>query len=100
MNLLFIQAMDENKLFILDHYDAFMPYLNRINTLPSRSTYSTRTILLLKNDGTLKPVAIDLCLPPSEGRQSVRKVFTPAHQGAPGALWQLAQTYVAVNDSE
>eukprot|EP01018_Ginkgo_biloba_P021188 Gb_19219 [translate_table: standard] len=89
------QAMDENKLFILDHYDAFMLYLNRINALPSRSTYATRTILFLKNDGTLKPVAIELCLP-----RSVRKVFmSPEHQGAPGALWQLAKTYVAVHDS-
>eukprot|EP01018_Ginkgo_biloba_P021021 Gb_04786 [translate_table: standard] len=93
------QAIHENKLYILDHYDALMPYLNRINALPEKSTYATRTILFLNSDGTLKPVAIELCLPPSEDRQSVRKVFTPAHQGAPGALWQLAKTYVAVNDS-
>eukprot|EP01018_Ginkgo_biloba_P038521 Gb_36878 [translate_table: standard] len=94
------QALEQNKLFILDHHDTFMPYLDRINAL-STKTYATRTILFLKNDGTLKPLAIELSLPPSHGQQqiSVRNVFTPATKGAEGALWQVAKAYVAVNDS-
>eukprot|EP01018_Ginkgo_biloba_P032634 Gb_15015 [translate_table: standard] len=94
------QALEQNKLFILDHHDTFMPYLDRINAL-STKTYATRTILFLKKDGTLKPLAIELSLPPSHGQQpiSVRKVFTPATEGAEGALWQLAKAYVTVNDS-
>ncbi|CAL9064824.1 unnamed protein product, partial [Musa banksii] len=27
------QALEQNKLFILDHHDAYLPYLNRINAL-------------------------------------------------------------------
>eukprot|EP01018_Ginkgo_biloba_P024898 Gb_17673 [translate_table: standard] len=92
------QALEQNKLFILDHHDTFLPYLDRINAL-STKTYATRTILFLKMDGTLKPLAIELSLPPSDGQRSVRKVFTPATEGAEGALWQLAKAYVAVNDS-
>eukprot|EP00253_Pinus_taeda_P031141 PITA_31141 len=93
------QALDHNKLFILDHHDVFMPYVNRINAL-SRKIYASRTILFLKKDGTLKPVAIELSLPPSHQRQeSVRQVFTPAEGGAQGALWQLAKAYVTVNDT-
>eukprot|EP01018_Ginkgo_biloba_P032635 Gb_15016 [translate_table: standard] len=94
------QALEQNKLFILDYHDTFMPYLDRINAL-STKTYATRTILFLKNDGTLKPLAIELSLPPSHGQQqiSVRNVFTPATKGAEGALWQVAKAYVAVNDS-
>ncbi|KAH9301953.1 hypothetical protein KI387_013536, partial [Taxus chinensis] len=60
------QALGEKKLFIVDHHDAFMPYLNRINALDSTKTYATRTILFLREDGTLKPVAIELSLPISK----------------------------------
>ncbi|XP_057857626.2 probable linoleate 9S-lipoxygenase 5 [Cryptomeria japonica] len=88
------QALQKNKLFILDYHDLLMPYLDRINGLETTKTYATRTILYLKEDGTLKPVAIELSLP-----RSVSKVFTPAEEGAQGALWQLAKAYVAVNDS-
>jgi linoleate 9S-lipoxygenase len=76
-----------------------MPYVNRINTL-STKIYASRTILFLKKDVTLKPVAIELSLPSSDqSRESVRKVFTPAGEGIHGALWQLAKAYEAVNDS-
>jgi linoleate 9S-lipoxygenase len=67
-----------------------MSYLDRINAL-STKIYASRAILFLKKDGTLKPVAIELSLPPSEGRESVTKVLTPAEEGAQGALWQLAK---------
>nr|AEU04516.1 lipoxygenase 1 [Taxus chinensis] len=95
------QALGEKKLFIVDHHDAFMPYLNRINALDSTKTYATRTILFLREDGTLKPVAIELSLPVSKelGRPYYRNVLTPAEKGVEGALWQLAKAYVAVNDS-
>ncbi|GLJ21756.1 hypothetical protein SUGI_0405880 [Cryptomeria japonica] len=87
------EAIEENKLFILDHHDIFMPYLNRMNALSTKA-YASRTILFLCKDDTLKPVAIELSLP--SGR---RRVFTPAEEGVSGALWQLAKAHVAVNDS-
>lgn len=77
-----------------------MPYLRRINST-STKTYASRTILFLKNDGTLKPLAIELSLPHPEGDQfgAVSKVYTPAEQGVESSIWQLAKAYVAVNDS-
>ncbi|XP_010025193.2 probable linoleate 9S-lipoxygenase 5 [Eucalyptus grandis] len=94
------QAIKMNKLFILDHHDAIMPYLRRINTTTTK-TYATRTLLFLKNDGTLKPLAIELSLPHPEGDEfgAISKVYTPADQGVEGSIWQLAKAYVAVNDS-
>lgn len=94
------EALYGNKLFILDHHDALIPYVTRINEgVPSTQIYATRTLLFLKDDGTLKPIAIELSLPQRDGNGAVSKVFTPAEEGAEGTIWQLAKAYVAVNDS-
>ncbi|KAL3728286.1 hypothetical protein ACJRO7_032955 [Eucalyptus globulus] len=95
------QAIKMKKLFILDHHDAIMPYLRRINTTTTTKTYATRTLLFLKDDGTLKPLAIELSLPHPEGDEfgAISKVYTPADQGVKGSIWQLAKAYAAVNDS-
>ncbi|KAF3454481.1 hypothetical protein FNV43_RR04928 [Rhamnella rubrinervis] len=94
------EAIKNNKLFILDHHDTLMPYLRRINTTHTR-TYASRTLLFLKDDGTLKPVAIELSLPNPHGDPlgCISKVYTPANQGVKGSFWLLAKGYVAVNDS-
>ncbi|PON76420.1 Lipoxygenase [Parasponia andersonii] len=94
------EAIEKNKLFILDHHDTLIPYLRRINST-STKTYATRTLLFLKNDGTLKPLAIELSLPHPDGDQfgAVSKVYTPAEQGVESNIWQLAKAYAAVNDS-
>jgi linoleate 9S-lipoxygenase len=77
-----------------------MPYLRRINST-SAKTYASRTILFLKNDWTLKPLAIELSLSHPKGDQfgAISKVYTPAEQGVESSIWQLAKAYVAVNDS-
>ncbi|GAB2266629.1 hypothetical protein Dimus_001625 [Dionaea muscipula] len=94
------QGIKINRLFILDHHDTLMPYLRRINST-STKTYATRTILFLKYDGTLKPLAIELSLPHPDGdcQGAVSQVYTPAEVGVEGSVWQLAKAYVAVNDS-
>ncbi|OWM74248.1 hypothetical protein CDL15_Pgr008562 [Punica granatum] len=94
------EAIRSNKLFILDHHDAIMPYLRRINSTNTKM-YATRTILLLQDDGTLKPLVIELSLlhPQGEYHGAVSKVFTPAEQGVEGSVWHLAKAYVSVNDS-
>ncbi|KAJ9681971.1 hypothetical protein PVL29_018052 [Vitis rotundifolia] len=94
------KAMEKKRLFILDHHDVFMPYLRRINTT-STKTYASRTLLFLKDDGTLKPLAIELSLPHPNGDKfgAVNKVYTPAEDGVEGSIWQLAKAYAAVNDS-
>lgn len=84
----------------MDYHDALMPYLRRINET-STKIYASRTLLFLTEDGTLKPLAIELSLPHPEGDQvgAISKVYTPAEKGVQSCLWQLAKGYVAVNDS-
>ncbi|KAF3336256.1 putative linoleate 9S-lipoxygenase 4 [Carex littledalei] len=107
------EALRENRLFILDHHDVFMPYLLKnhdsfvpyhpnINALKETFIYATRTLLFLKEDGTIKPLAIELSLPHPDGFQkgAVSKVYTPASKDTvEGSIWQLAKAYAAVNDS-
>ncbi|KAL2337865.1 hypothetical protein Fmac_012311 [Flemingia macrophylla] len=97
------QALNGKKLFILDHHDAFMSYLEDINNLPSAKSYATRTILFLNDDETLKPLAIELSLPDPRGKKfgAISRVILPAKadQGAEGTIWLLAKAYVSVNDS-
>ncbi|CAI9770974.1 unnamed protein product [Fraxinus pennsylvanica] len=95
------ETIEQNKLFILDHHDALMPYIERINKDTNTRTYATRTLLLLQDDGTLKPLAIELSLPNFQNKEqgAISRVFTPAEHGIEGSIWQLAKAYAAVNDS-
>nr|CAD1837618.1 unnamed protein product [Ananas comosus var. bracteatus] len=94
------QALKDNRLFILDHHDTLIPYLNRINSTGNK-IYASRTLLFLKEDSTLKPLAIELSLPSPDGEQhgAVSNVYTPSENGVEGAIWQLAKAYATVNDS-
>ncbi|OVA04601.1 Lipoxygenase [Macleaya cordata] len=92
-------AMQQWRIFILDHHDYLMPFLNKINTA-GVCAYASRTLLFLKDDATLKPLVIELSLPGStEEDEEISRVFLPATQGTEAALWQLAKTHVVVNDS-
>ncbi|KAF7843537.1 seed linoleate 9S-lipoxygenase-3-like [Senna tora] len=95
-----LQALKSKRLFILDHHDSFMPYLRKINET-TRKAYATRTILFLQDNGTLKPLAIELSLPHPNGDQfgGVSEVYLPAIDGVEASLWFLAKAYVIVNDS-
>ncbi|XP_010530359.1 PREDICTED: linoleate 9S-lipoxygenase 5, chloroplastic-like [Tarenaya hassleriana] len=94
------EALKQNKLYVLDYHDSLMPYLRRINSTGAK-LYATRTVLLLKDDGILMPLAIELSLPHPQGEKhgAVSKIFTPAAKGVEGSIWQLAKAYVAINDS-
>ncbi|KAM1038759.1 hypothetical protein ACFX15_032730 [Malus domestica] len=95
------EAIKNNKLFILDHHDTLMPYLWRIINKTSTKIYASRTLLFLQDDGTLKPLAIELSWPHDSGDRfgCESEVYTPSSQGVECSIWQLAKTYVAVNDS-
>jgi hypothetical protein len=92
------QAMNEWRIFILDHHDYLMSYLSKINT-KGVCAYASRTLFFLRTDDTLKPLAIELSLPGSSEDTEVSRVFLPANQGTEAALWQLAKAHVAANDS-
>ncbi|TKV97885.1 hypothetical protein SEVIR_9G523500v4 [Setaria viridis] len=94
------QAMDEAKLFILDYHDAYLPFLDQINAIEGRKAYATRTILFLTQAGTLKPIAIELSLPPSQpGEPRLSKVLTPPSDATTNWLWMLAKAHVSSNDA-
>lgn len=84
-------------MFILDHHDYLIPFLDRINAR-GVCAYASRTLLFLREDATLKPVAIELSLPGSSTETEFHRVLTPASGGIEAAMWQLAKTHVAAND--
>lgn len=88
------------RLFILDYYDAYMPYMECINKLSKYvKAYTSHTIFFLGKEGSLKLVAIELCLPPTNEKAVVRKVFTPGNKGTKeGVVWKLARAHAKVND--
>lgn len=93
------QALDENKLYVLDHHDIYLPFLDRINALDGRKAYATRTIFFLNSLGTLKPIAIELSLPPSGPSSRSKRVLTPAADATSNWLWQIAKAHVCSNDA-
>ncbi|KAH1145192.1 hypothetical protein GYH30_041139 [Glycine max] len=94
------QAIQNKKLFILDHHDYLIPYLRKINANTTK-TYATRTIFFLKNDGTLTPLAIELSKPHPQGEEygPVSEVYVPSSEGVEAYIWLLAKAYVVVNDA-
>ncbi|CAK8560457.1 unnamed protein product [Lathyrus sativus] len=93
------QAIDENKLFIIDYHDIYLPFLERINALDGRKSYATRTIYYLTPLGTLKPIAIELSLPPSGPNTRSKRVVTPALDATTNWMWMLAKAHVCSNDA-
>ncbi|GAU42920.1 hypothetical protein TSUD_86580, partial [Trifolium subterraneum] len=87
------QALEENKLFLLDYHDIYLPFLDRINALDERKAYATTTIFFLTKMGTLKPIAIQLALP--TGKQ----VLNPSVDKTSEWLWQFAKAHVCANDA-
>ncbi|KAL9259774.1 Linoleate 9S-lipoxygenase 1-like protein [Drosera capensis] len=84
-------AIEQKRLFILDHHDTSMPYLGRINTT-STKTYASRTLLFLNEDGMLKPLAIELSVPHPEGGISANEedcgwCVGAIHGGSGGGGW-------------
>ncbi|XP_058078910.1 linoleate 13S-lipoxygenase 3-1, chloroplastic-like [Magnolia sinica] len=93
------QALDESKLFVLDFHDIYVPFLDRINSQDGRKAYGTRTIFFLTSAGTLKPIAIELGLPPASSGSRSKRVLTPPNEATSHWLWQLAKAHVCSNDA-
>ncbi|XP_051142254.1 linoleate 13S-lipoxygenase 3-1, chloroplastic-like [Andrographis paniculata] len=94
------QAMDADKLFVLNYHDIYLPFVDRINAIEARKMYATRTIFFLTSFGTLKPIAIELSLPAATDEKVSRKrVLTPPTDGATDWLWELGKEHVCTNDA-
>ncbi|XP_021294379.1 lipoxygenase 3, chloroplastic-like [Herrania umbratica] len=93
------QALEENKLFILDYHDVYLPFLNRINAHHNRKAYATRAIFLLTHLGSLKPIAIELSLPEKNQNVPAKRVLTPPVDATTCWLWQLGKAHVCSNDA-
>ncbi|GJZ53767.1 linoleate 13S-lipoxygenase 3-1, chloroplastic-like protein [Tanacetum coccineum] len=93
------QAIEENKLFIIDYHDIYLPFLDRINALDERKAYATRTIFFLTPSGTLKPIAIELSLPRALPGSQPKRVLTPPVDATSNWTWQLAKAHVCSNDA-
>lgn len=91
------EALEGNKLFIVDYHDIYLPFLDKINAIDGRATYATRTIYFSTPSGTLKPIAIELSLPGPSSRS--KRVFTPPVDATTNWLWQLAKAHVCSNDA-
>ncbi|OWM77455.1 hypothetical protein CDL15_Pgr016852 [Punica granatum] len=92
-------AIEEKKLFILDYHDIYLPFLNQINALEGRKAYATRAIFFLTSAGTLKPIAIELSLPPSGGNIPSNRVLSPPVDATSNWLWQMGKAHVCSNDA-
>ncbi|KAL0415037.1 UNVERIFIED_CONTAM: Linoleate 13S-lipoxygenase 3-1, chloroplastic [Sesamum latifolium] len=93
------QALDSSRLYIIDYHDIYLPFLDRMNALDGRKSYATRTIYFLTDLGTLKPIAIELSLPPTSPNTRSKRVLTPPVDATTYWMWQLAKAHVCSNDA-
>ncbi|XP_076892003.1 lipoxygenase 2, chloroplastic-like [Bidens hawaiensis] len=95
----FEEALAQKKLFILDYHDLILPYVNKIREIEGTTLYGSRTLMFLNPDGTLRPLAIELTRPPSDGKPQWKHVYTPARDATSSWLWKLAKAHVLAHDS-
>ncbi|XP_050210798.1 linoleate 13S-lipoxygenase 2-1, chloroplastic-like [Mercurialis annua] len=95
----FEEAKMKKRLFILDYHDLLLPYVAKVRELEDTTLYGSRTVLFLADDGTLKPVAIELTCPPIGDKPQWKQVFTPSNQSIDCWLWRLAKAHVLAHDT-
>ncbi|XP_076948119.1 lipoxygenase 2, chloroplastic-like [Bidens hawaiensis] len=95
----FDEALAQKKLFMLDYHDLLLPYVNKTRDLKGRTLYGSRTIMFLTHEGTLRPLAIELTRPPSDGKPQWKHVHTPSWDATNAWLWKLAKAQVLSHDS-
>lgn len=99
MMMMITQAMKNKRLFIIDYHDTLLPFIGKMNTLPERKAYASRTIFFYTPGGVLKPIIIELSLPPSPTSPTNKRVFTHGHHATTHWVWKLAKAHVCSNDA-
>ncbi|XP_061998342.1 linoleate 13S-lipoxygenase 2-1, chloroplastic-like isoform X3 [Rosa rugosa] len=93
------EALKRKKLFILDYHDLLMPYVNKVREVEGTTLYGSRTLFFLTENGTLRPVAIELTRPPIGDKPQWKEVFTPTWDATGCWLWRLAKAHVCAHDA-
>ncbi|XP_033515786.1 lipoxygenase 6, chloroplastic-like [Nicotiana tomentosiformis] len=93
------EAIENKRLFILDHHDMFLPFIENINSLSGIKAYASRAVLFYTPTGILRPVIIELSLPPTPASPRTNRIFTPGHDATTSWLWKLAKAHVCSNDA-
>ncbi|KAK9673695.1 hypothetical protein RND81_12G184000 [Saponaria officinalis] len=93
------KALEEKKLFMLDYHDAYLPYVNKVRELKGTTLYGSRTLFILTENQTLRPLAIELTRPPCDGKPQWKQAFTPNGDATSCWLWRLAKTHVLAHDA-
>ena len=98
-----LQAIKEKKLYMLDYHDLLLPYVSKVREIKDTTLYGSRTLFFLTEQGTLKPLAIELTRPPIDGKPQWKQVFTPASYSISHStnlwLWRLAKAHVLAHDA-
>ncbi|KAJ6801839.1 lipoxygenase 6, chloroplastic [Iris pallida] len=94
------EAIENHRLFIVDYHDLLLPFVKKINSLKGRKAYASRTIFFLTNAGILRPIVIELSLPPKTRSSGTRKrVYTHGHDATSFWIWKFAKAHVCSNDA-
>ncbi|KAI4336606.1 hypothetical protein L6164_015112 [Bauhinia variegata] len=93
------KAIEEKRLFMLDFHDMLLPFIKKMNSLSGRKAYATRTILFHTPTGILRPIVIELSLPPTPSSLRNKSVYTQGHDATTHWIWKLAKAHVCSNDA-
>ncbi|CAN0891903.1 Linoleate 13S-lipoxygenase 2-1, chloroplastic [Linum grandiflorum] len=93
------EAIKQKKLFVLDYHDLLLPFVSKVRELKGTTLYGSRTLFFLTPEGTLRPLAIELCRPPIDGKPQWKHVYRPCWNSTGCWLWRLAKTHVLAHDS-
>lgn len=98
-SVILMQAIENGCLFILDFHDILLPFINKMNALKGRKAYASRTVLFLNDTNLLRPIAIELTLPPTPTAPQVKHLYTHGHDATTHWMWKLAKAHVCSNDA-
>lgn len=93
------EAIQDKRLFILDYHDMLLPFIGKMNSLPGRKAYASRTLFFYTGRGVLKPIIIELSLPPTPSSPRNKRIFSHGHDATNHWIWNLAKAHVCSNDA-
>ncbi|KAL3649868.1 Lipoxygenase 6, chloroplastic [Castilleja foliolosa] len=93
------EAIENKKLFIVDYHDLLLPFIEKMNSLPDRQAYASRTVFYYSEIGVLRPIVIELSLPPTPSSPRNKFLFTQGHHATTNWFWKLAKAHVCSNDA-